>query len=109
MTNKDAKPSSSKKSESPIKPESGKKVGTYNKSASDQDSSKKKSGVSYVDESLTSLFGKISGATSSAFKFAKKTGDTSYKVGKAIIQSQDQLKIMVNAGASLKDLREVAG
>jgi len=61
------------------------------------------------EESISSFFDRVSDATSSAFKFAKKTGGTSYKVGKAIIQSQDQLKLMVAAGQSLKDLREVAG
>lgn len=61
------------------------------------------------DESSNSFFDRVSDATSSAFKFAKKTGGTSYKVGKAIIQSQDQLRLMVGAGQSLKDLREVAG
>lgn len=61
------------------------------------------------EESITNFFDKVSGATTSAFKFAKKTGGTSYKVGKALIQSQDQLKVMVTAGQSLKDLREVAG
>lgn len=61
------------------------------------------------EETITGLFDRISDVTSSAFKFAKKTTDTSYKVGKALIQSQDQLKLMVAAGQSLKDLREVAG
>lgn len=61
------------------------------------------------EETISSFFDRVSDATSSAFKFAKKTGGTSYKVGKAIIQSQDQLKLMVSAGQSLKDLREVAG
>lgn len=61
------------------------------------------------EDSFSSFFDRVSDATSSAFKFAKKTGGTSYKVGRAIIQSQDQLKLMVNAGQSLKDLREVAG
>tara|TARA_R110001599_G_scaffold345718_1_gene570364 strand:- start:161 stop:1006 length:846 start_codon:yes stop_codon:yes gene_type:complete len=62
-----------------------------------------------VEDNLISFLDRVSDATSSAFKFAKKTGGTSYKVGKAIIQSQDQLKLMINAGQSLKDLREVAG
>ena len=61
------------------------------------------------EEAITGFFDRISDVTSSAFKFAKKTTGTSYKVGKAIIQSQDQLKLMVAAGQSLKDLREVAG
>lgn len=62
-----------------------------------------------AEDNLSNFFDRVSGATSSAFKFAKKTGGTSYKVGKALIQSQDQLKLMMNAGQSLKDLREVAG
>ncbi len=62
-----------------------------------------------TEETLTSLFDRITDVTSSAFRFAKKTTDTSYKVGKAIMQSQDQLKLMLAAGQSLKDLREVAG
>ncbi len=61
------------------------------------------------EENLSSFFDRVSDATSSAFKFAKKTSDTSFKVGRAIIQSQDQLRVMINAGQSLKDLREVAG
>lgn len=61
------------------------------------------------EEAITGFFDRISGATTSAFKFARKTTDTSYKVGKAIIHSQDQLKLMLAAGQSLKDLREVAG
>ncbi len=61
------------------------------------------------EEAISSLFDRISDVTSSAFRFAKKTTDTSYKVGKAIMQSQDQLKLMLAAGQSLKDLREVAG
>ncbi len=55
------------------------------------------------------LINRLSGLTSSAFKFAKKTTKTSLKVGKVLIQSQDQLKLMLAAGQSLKDLREVAG
>tara|TARA_R110001592_G_scaffold91754_4_gene268273 strand:+ start:10890 stop:11729 length:840 start_codon:yes stop_codon:yes gene_type:complete len=62
-----------------------------------------------LEDNLSSLFDRFSDATANAFKFAKKTGGTSYKVGKALIQSQDQFKLMVNAGQSLKDLREVAG
>lgn len=61
------------------------------------------------EEAITGFFDRISGVTSSAFKFARKTTDTSYKVGKALMHSQDQLKLMVAAGQSLKDVREVAG
>ncbi|MFD2229969.1 helix-turn-helix domain-containing protein [Alkalimarinus sediminis] len=55
------------------------------------------------------LIERLSGLTSSAFNFAKRTTQTSFKVGKALIHSQDQLKLMLAAGQSLKDLREVAG
>ncbi len=61
------------------------------------------------EETITGLFDRLGEVTSSAFKFAKRTTDTSYKVGKALMQSQDQLKVMLAAGQSLKDLREVAG
>lgn len=61
------------------------------------------------EETITGLFDRLSDITNSAFSFAKKTTDTSYRVGKALIQSQDQLKVMLAAGQSLKDLREVAG
>lgn len=61
------------------------------------------------EEAISGWFNRIGSATASAFNFAKKTTDTSYKVGRALIQSQDQLKLMVSAGQSLKDLREVAG
>jgi transcriptional regulator with XRE-family HTH domain len=62
-----------------------------------------------AEETITGLFDRISDITNSAFSFARKTTDTSYRVGKALIQSQDQLKLMLAAGQSLKDLREVAG
>lgn len=62
-----------------------------------------------TEEKLSTLFDRLSNATSTAFKIARKTTDKSYKVGKALIGSQDQLKAMSAAGKSLKDLREVAG
>jgi len=79
-------------------------------SARDKNSSDKSKIDSWVsDDKISNFLGRVSEVTSSAFKIAKKTSDTSYKVGKAIIQSQDQLKLMVSAGQSLKDMREVAG
>ena len=78
-------------------------------SPSSKTSAKKKAETRTSDDKLSSFLGRVSDVTSSALKIAKKTGDTSYKVGKAIIQSQDQLKLMVSAGQSLKDMREVAG
>ena len=98
MSNKASKSPSSKKSSQTAK--------------KSQDKNKTNSTVpekNALEDNLFSFFDRVSDATSSAFKFAKKTGGTSYKVGKALIQSQDQLKLMVNAGQSLKDLREVAG
>lgn len=62
-----------------------------------------------TEEKLSGLFDRLSNATSTALKIARKTTDKSYKVGKALIGSQDQLKKMSAAGKSLKDLREVAG
>src|SRR5690606_22502911 len=56
-----------------------------------------------------SLFDRLSDFTSSAYRFARRTTDGSLRVGKALIKSQDQLKLMLAAGQSLKDLREVAG
>lgn len=61
------------------------------------------------EEAISGLFERIGSAAGQAVRFAKRTTDTSYKVGKALIQSQDQLKLMLSAGQSLKDLREVAG
>ncbi|WP_020406395.1 helix-turn-helix domain-containing protein [Hahella ganghwensis] len=52
---------------------------------------------------------RISGITSSAFRIARRTTDGSLRVGKTILRNQDQLKVMVSAGQSLRDLREVAG
>lgn len=90
---------------SPSKKNTQAKKKTDEKNKSVINASDKKS----AEDNLISFLDRVSDATSSAFKFAKKTGGTSYKVGKAIIQSQDQLKLMINAGQSLKDLREVAG
>lgn len=61
------------------------------------------------EEAFSQFFERVGSAAEQAFKLAKRTTGTSYKVGKALIQSQDQLKLMVAAGQSLKDLREVAG
>jgi transcriptional regulator with XRE-family HTH domain len=52
---------------------------------------------------------RLSGFTSTAFNIARKTTGGSIKVGKTILKNQEQLKVMVAAGESLRDLREVAG
>jgi transcriptional regulator with XRE-family HTH domain len=89
---------------------SSKKTSKPSDSNNDSPNKSKTKLDSWVSEDkISNFFGRVSDVTSSAFKIAKKTGDTSYKVGKAIIQSQDQLKLMVAAGQSLKDMREVAG
>ncbi|MDK8465030.1 helix-turn-helix transcriptional regulator [Marinobacter sp. SS13-12] len=56
-----------------------------------------------------SLIDRIAGLTGSALRFAAKSTDTSLKVGRALMNSQDQLRMMLAAGNSLKDIREVAG
>lgn len=56
-----------------------------------------------------SLFERVGDLTNFAFKFARRTTGTSLKVGRALMNSQDQLKAMLAAGNGLKDLREVAG
>lgn len=49
------------------------------------------------------------GMTSAAVRLASKTGSVSALVGKAIVSTPERKKIIEEAGASLKDLREVAG
>lgn len=60
-----------------------------------------------VDE--PGLFNRLTGYTSTAYRLARRTGGTSLKVGRALMGSQDQLRMMLSAGESLRDLREVAG
>ncbi|PAV26335.1 transcriptional regulator [Tamilnaduibacter salinus] len=60
-------------------------------------------------ESGDSLVDRLTDLTGSAFRFAQRTTGTSIKVGRALMRSQDQLKRMVAAGESLRDIREVAG
>ncbi|UZE94911.1 helix-turn-helix domain-containing protein [Alkalimarinus alittae] len=77
------------------------------KDSSTRKSKQEKQPEEEIDEDT--LIDRLSDFTSSAFNFAKRTTQTSFKVGKALIHSQDQLKLMLAAGQSLKDLREVAG
>ncbi|HKK55839.1 helix-turn-helix transcriptional regulator [Marinobacter sp.] len=56
-----------------------------------------------------SLIDRITGFTSSALRFAARSTDTSRKVGRALAKSQSQLRTMLIAGNSLRDIREVAG
>lgn len=52
---------------------------------------------------------RIAGFTGSALRLGAKATDTSLRVGRALINSQDQLRAMLTAGQSMKDIREVAG
>ncbi|MDX1754760.1 MAG: XRE family transcriptional regulator [Marinobacter sp.] len=56
-----------------------------------------------------SLMERLAGITGSALRFASRSTDTSLKVGKALIKSQDQLRMMLAAGQSLSDIRQVLG
>lgn len=66
----------------------------------------KGSGESRESESLVD---RITGFTGSALRFAARSTDMSLRVGRALMNSQDQLRVMLGAGKSLKDIREVAG
>ncbi|WP_375171173.1 helix-turn-helix domain-containing protein [Marinobacter sp.] len=52
---------------------------------------------------------RLASLTGSALRFGVRATDTSMRVGRALINSQDQLRAMLTAGQSLKDIREVAG
>ncbi len=56
-----------------------------------------------------SLLNRLAGYTGSAYKLARRTTGTSLKVGRKLMNNQDQLRMMLAAGESLRDLREVAG
>ncbi len=55
------------------------------------------------------LIDRLASLTGSALRFGVKATDTSLRVGRALMNSQDQLRAMLTAGQSLKDIREVAG
>lgn len=55
------------------------------------------------------LIDRLTSLTGSAIRFGVRATDTSMRVGRALINSQDQLRAMLSAGQSLKDIREVAG
>ncbi len=56
-----------------------------------------------------SLIDRLAGFTGSALRFASRSTDTSLKVGRALMKSQDQLRMMLAAGQSLSDIRQVLG
>ena len=55
------------------------------------------------------LIDRLASLTGSALRFGVKATDTSLRVGRALMNSQDRLRAMLTAGQSLKDIREVAG
>lgn len=55
------------------------------------------------------ILDRIVGFTGSALRLGARATDTSLRVGRALVNSQDQLRTMLAAGQSLKDIREVAG
>ncbi|MDO6443585.1 MULTISPECIES: helix-turn-helix transcriptional regulator [unclassified Marinobacter] len=55
------------------------------------------------------IIDRLASLTGSAFRLGARATDTSLRVGKALINSQEQLRAMLAAGQSLKDIREVAG
>tara|TARA_R110002110_G_scaffold205818_4_gene417982 strand:+ start:1711 stop:2499 length:789 start_codon:yes stop_codon:yes gene_type:complete len=55
------------------------------------------------------IIDRLASLTGSAFRLGVRATDTSRRVGRALINSQDQLRTMLAAGRSLKDIREVAG
>ncbi len=66
-------------------------------------------GETSPEREAESLVGRIAGFTGTALRFAAKSTDTSLKVGRVLMKSQDQLRMMLVAGNSLRDIREVAG
>ena len=61
------------------------------------------------DKTPDGMLERIAGLTGSALRLGARATDTSLRVGRALINSQDQLRAMLTAGQSLKDIREVAG
>lgn len=55
------------------------------------------------------IIDRLASITGTAFRFGARATDTSLRVGRALINSQDQLRTMLAAGKSLRDIREVAG
>ncbi|MGC8121203.1 helix-turn-helix domain-containing protein [Marinobacter sp. VGCF2001] len=61
------------------------------------------------DKTPDGVMERIAGLTGSALRLGARATDTSLRVGRALINSQDQLRAMLTAGQSLRDIREVAG
>ncbi|NWN92144.1 helix-turn-helix transcriptional regulator [Marinobacter adhaerens] len=55
------------------------------------------------------IFDRLASLTGSALRFGVRATDRSLQVGRALVNSQDQLRAMLLAGNSIRDIREVAG
>ncbi|RBW51384.1 helix-turn-helix domain-containing protein [Marinobacter sp. F3R11] len=55
------------------------------------------------------IIDRLASLTGSAFRLGARATDTSLRLGRVLINSQDQLRAMLAAGHSMKDIREVAG
>lgn len=104
-----AKSSQSRSTEDPGRKSDAKRTSDQESKTPNGNRSVNASEKSTPPEDNGSLIDRLSGLTNSAYRLARRTTGTSLKVGKAIIKSQDQLKVMLAAGQSLRDLREVAG
>ena len=60
-------------------------------------------------EAPESLVERLLQLPGSMWRLGLRATDTSLRVGRALVRSQDQLRAMLLAGQSLKDIREVAG
>lgn len=61
------------------------------------------------DKVPESLIDRLFQLTGPALRLGARATDTSVRVGRALLSSQEQLRAMLIAGQSLKDIREVAG
>tara|TARA_R110000823_G_scaffold12295_11_gene41190 strand:- start:382 stop:1170 length:789 start_codon:yes stop_codon:yes gene_type:complete len=62
-----------------------------------------------TEKASEGIIDRLASLTGSAFRLGARATDTSLRVGRALINSQDQLRTMLAAGQSMKDIREVAG
>ncbi|MDX1634844.1 MAG: XRE family transcriptional regulator [Marinobacter sp.] len=72
----------------------------------DADAAATKAGGRSDDDSLVD---RITDLTGSALRLAARSTSTSLRVGRALMKSQDQIRVMLATGQSLRDIREVAG
>jgi len=85
-----------------LKPRKSRKKSGANLKKSDTDDSDERS----LSELLKDLTGEFAG---SALRVAAKAGGASLKIGTALLLKPEQLKMVEEAGRSLRDIRELAG